>query len=383
MKHKSLRVSLLLLVLAAAVSIVAVFAAYSPNGRELLSLSYLENTALPQAVTIGETVLDQQEQAALEQAENKLDAVNGIYNFQLGAYDGSLETSPSLRDFRFKRDDVITIGTGSNVLLLAGEAEFFAISGAIVDTSEGIECPINTVLIPRHRYLAAEQSVVSIRITTDTAVLSVEGSYAAEASAAVDYNMLADGLKAMGLFKGSDTGYGSGYDLERAPTRIEALIMFLRLLGEEDDALATTTPCPFTDVAAWAQPYTTYAYEKGYTKGIGGTLFAPSAPIPATQYLTFVLRALGYSDSGETPDFSWDSALLFSLQNGILTAREHKQFTEQPFLRAHVVYVSYYSMDANMKTVHSTLYEYLTSTGALDKTITDPVRKAVTTTRMI
>ena len=180
MKHKSLRVSLLLLVLAAAVSIVAVFAAYSPNGRELLSLSYLENTALPQAVTIGETVLDQQEQAALEQAENKLDAVNGIYNFQLGAYDGSLETSPSLRDFRFKRDDVITIGTGSNVLLLAGEAEFFAISGAVVDTSEGVECPINTALIPRHRYLAVEQSVVSIRITTDTAVLSVEGSGTAQ-----------------------------------------------------------------------------------------------------------------------------------------------------------------------------------------------------------
>lgn len=382
MKHKPLRIFLLLFALVGIGSLLAL-ASYSSNGRELLSLSYLNDKALPQAVTIGETVLTEQEQAALEKAQAELEAINRIYNFQLGAYDGSLETSPTLRDFRFKNGDVITIGTGSRALLLAGEAEFSAMSGAVVDTSDGTECSVGTPLVIQHHYLAAEQSVVSLTITSDTAVLCLEGSYALNASDSVDYNMLADAMKAMGLFKGSDTGYGSGYDLERAPTRIEALIMFLRLLGEEEAALATTSPCPFTDVAAWAQPYTTYAYEKGYTKGVGGTLFDPAAPIPATQYLTFVLRALGYSDSGETPDFAWDSALLAALQNGVLTPKEHKLLTEQPLLRAHVVYVSYYAMDANMKTVHSTLYEHLTSSGVLDKTMTDPVRKAVTTNRMM
>ena len=122
MKHKPFRISLLVMVLVAAVSVVAALATYSPNGRELLSLSYLENTVLPQAVTTGEAILDQQEQDVLDRAESKLDSLNSIYQFQLRAYDGSLNRSPSLMDFRFKRDDIITIGTGSNVLLLAGEA---------------------------------------------------------------------------------------------------------------------------------------------------------------------------------------------------------------------------------------------------------------------
>ena len=146
MKHKPFRISLLVMVLVAAVSVVAALATYSPNGRELLSLSYLENTVLPQAVTTGEAILDQQEQDVLDRAESKLDSLNSIYQFQLRAYDGSLNRSPSLMDFRFKRDDIITIGTGSNVLLLAGEAEFFAVSGSVVDASEGVECSTNTPL---------------------------------------------------------------------------------------------------------------------------------------------------------------------------------------------------------------------------------------------
>ena len=44
MKHKPFRISVLVMVLVAAVSVVAALATYSPNGRELLSLSYLENT---------------------------------------------------------------------------------------------------------------------------------------------------------------------------------------------------------------------------------------------------------------------------------------------------------------------------------------------------
>ena len=42
----------------------------------------------------------------------------------------------------------------------------------------------------------------------------------------------------MHLFQGSYTGYGQGFDLEAAPTRLQALIMFIRVLGEESEALA-------------------------------------------------------------------------------------------------------------------------------------------------
>ena len=116
-------------------------------------------------------------------------------------------------------------------------------------------------------------------------------------SVTTDYNAMAAALKTMHLFQGSFTGYGQGYDLEVAPTRMQALIMFIRVLGEEDEALAYTGTCPFTDVAAGSQSakYVGYAYSKGYTNGYSADTFRPSQTVTASQYVEFILRALGYS----------------------------------------------------------------------------------------
>ena len=81
--------------------------------------------------------------------------------------------------------------------------------------------------------------------------------------AGLDYNALADALKQMGLFQGTGTAYGSGYDLEQAPNRIVGLVMFLRLIGEEGAALSSTAANPFADTPAWCDRYVAYAYEKG------------------------------------------------------------------------------------------------------------------------
>ncbi len=56
-----------------------------------------------------------------------------------------------------------------------------------------------------------------------------------------------------------------------------------------------------------------YAYDKGYTKGTGdGTTFSPNDPVTSEMFMTFVLRALGYSDSTDTPDFSYGSSVAFA-----------------------------------------------------------------------
>ncbi len=89
------------------------------------------------------------------------------------------------------------------------------------------------------------------------------------------------------------------------------------------------------DVPEWCQSYVTYAYAKGYTKGVGADseelYFAPYVTITAGEYMTFVLRALGYQDSGDNPDFQWDSALLRSLELGCITDGEYKLLVEEPF----------------------------------------------------
>lgn len=381
MKHTRSR-ALALFLLAAVLAACAALAAYVPTGRELVTLSYLEKKYLPTAVKAGEALLQEENEDTLLALQAKLEAVNAAYDFRLNSLSGTLKQSERLYGLRFKRGDVITLGTGSSFLLLAGEASCASVMGAVVDTTAGAEPEENAPLVKNHRYLAAEQTVAAVTITSDTAVLALEGGYDLAESGAVDYNMLADAMKAMGLFKGTDTGYGSGYDLEKIPTRIEGLIMFLRLLGEEQSALASAAPCPFTDVAPWAQRYVAYAYEKGYTKGVGGSQFGPSQTISAGEYLTFVLRALGYRDSGASPDFTWDTALIRALSLGVLTAKEHKQLTEQPFLRAQVAYVSYYALDARMRDTDQTLYTTLTTSGALDKAAVDTARQAVTTQRL-
>jgi len=363
-------------------SLFFVHATYSPDGRELISLGYLQEVFFPQAVSAGEAVYDTQDNTLYTSTDEQLKALDKTYQLQLGILDGTITSNTSFTDLRFKRNDVISLPAGSSFLLLAGEAQVSFSSGAVIDVSAGEEVPSQALLLPQHRYMTAEDTLSDVVILSDTAVLSVQGIYLLTPSTETDYNMLAETMKTMGLFKGSDTGFGSGFDLEKAPTRIQSLIMFLRLIGEEQAALASTAVCPFNDVPAWCQNYVSYAYEQGYTKGISATEFGPSLETRATEYLTFVLRALGYSDSGENPDFAWDTALFKALETGILTAREHKQLTEQPFLRAQVVYVSYYALDARLKNSGKTLYSTLVSSGALNDAVAGPARDAVTSPRM-
>ena len=68
---------------------------------------------------------------------------------------------------------------------------------------------------------------------------------------AANFTHCADALKNMGLLVGTQ----NGYELDRTPTRAEAAIMLVRLLGEEDAAMVGNYDVPFTDVPDWAAPY--------------------------------------------------------------------------------------------------------------------------------
>jgi membrane-associated phospholipid phosphatase len=249
---------------------------------------------------------------------------------------------------------VVSLPAGSGLLLLAGSGTVSYSGGSVVDITVGQTVASGTALTARHRVLAAENTTAAVTITSDTAVLGVEGFYTVSSGAGLDYNALADALKQMGLFQGTGTAYGSGYDLEQAPTRIVGLVMFLRLIGEEGAALSSTAANPFADTPAWCDRYVAYAYEKGYTKGNnvsagGQRYFGPDAQLSAGEYMTFLLRALGYSDSGASPDFSWANAVGKSVEFGVLNAAEQAKLTGSPFLRAQVAYLSYFALSAPLK----------------------------------
>lgn len=100
-------------------------------------------------------------------------------------------------------------------------------------------------------------------------MLSYCGSYHFAPSGKPDRNAMAEALQSLSLFRGTGSGIGSGYELEKTPTRAEALIMLIRMLGEEKAALACTASQPFIDVPDWCAPYVAYAYERGYSNGVG------------------------------------------------------------------------------------------------------------------
>ena len=168
---------------------------------------------------------------------------------------------------------------------------------------------------------------------------------------------LAEDLKALGLFKGvSDTDFALG----RAPTRTEALVMLIRVLGKETDALAKGGKHPFLDVPAWADKYVGYAYENKLTNGISATKFGGSSTASSSMYLTFVLRALGYSDTNGV-DFTWDNPFTLARETGILRGNPDTL----KFYRADVVLVSYATLESQIKGTQQTLAQKLISQNAI------------------
>lgn len=160
-------------------------------------------------------------------------------------------------------------------------------------------------------------------------------------------------LYAKGLFQGTGTDEDGNpvFDLDRTPTRAEAVTMLVRLLGKEDEAKTGTWTTPFTDVADWAKPYVGYAYANGLTTGTSATTFGGNATVNASQYLTFVLRALGY-ESGT--DFQWNKAWELSDQIGLTSGEYNANTTD--FTRGDVALISYTSLSADKKPID---YSYL------------------------
>ena len=295
-----------------------------------------------------------------KRVDEKLNASDqALLSGNLEAVSGS--SAATWTETRLKEGDVLTGSTGTSVLVLAGGARV-TFSGAVVDVTTGTAVTSGSALAVNHRYLVAENTTADFTVTSKTAVVDYQGPYAFRYSNATDYNAIAAALKTLNLFKGSFTGYGEGYDLEVAPTRLQALIMFIRVLGEEDAALAYAGPMPFTDVAAGSQSekYVGYAYSKGYTNGYSATTFRPSQTVTAGQYMEFMLRALGYSSAANT-DLS--GTLDNAYANGVITSGELAALQSGTFLRADLVYVSYYALDATMAGTGITLRDTLMNKG--------------------
>ncbi len=172
----------------------------------------------------------------------------------------------------------------------------------------------------------------------------------------------ADILNDLGLFLGTPTGY----QLDRAPTRAEAAVMLVRLLGKADEAHQNAYETPYNDVPSWAADEVGYLHHEGLTNGVNPRQFGSNRACEPKMYATFVLRALGYRD-GDGLDFLYGDAVNAAYTLGVLDAYTRQELvTKLKFLRSDLVDISWSALAAHLTGGDTTLLQKLVADGSVD-----------------
>lgn len=200
------------------------------------------------------------------------------------------------------------------------------------------------------------------------AALLLTAALAGTASAS-DYDAAAEDLAAIGVFRGTS----DGFELDRAPTRSEAAIMLVRLLGAEEEAQAAYTAgditLPFTDVGTTAAPYVAWLHDQGIVNGTSAVTYGTGA-CSAQNYAAFLLRALGYQDG---TDFAYADALAFAQEKGFYNAL----MFPGDFLRDDLAAVTYQALGTDLKDGSTYLLKSLIDSGAVDAAAAAPMTEKI------
>lgn len=201
------------------------------------------------------------------------------------------------------------------------------------------------------------------KILRISVISALAAAVLSSAAAAASYTDDADRLFKLGLFKGTE----NGYELDKTFTRAEAATMLTRLLAKESAALTAPVEKIFDDVPAeyWAASYVKYCYNNSITKGTGDKMYSPEASISGAEYMTLVMRALGYVNAEP------ENVDLVAAEYGLVSSREARQLVlEAELSRDKMVHISYCALSVK-EPDDKKLIEKLISEKAVDKNIAE------------
>lgn len=277
-------------------------------------------------------------------------------------------TLPPVNNYRYiviSADQSITARPGT--VMYSPSSAFSALDGGFIALDTARSYATNILCPAGSRVMVSELGDAVIVPQGETLALYIMGEFTVgeRETYAPSYTNIADALKQMGLFRGAD----GGYQLDRITLRTESLTMLVRLLGQEKEATAQTVTSPFPDTPAWFAAYARFSYANGLTLGVGEGLFGANMYTETSQYVTFILRALGYTDTGANPDFYYRDSISAAVRFGVLTQAEADRLSSVRFYRDQMVYISYVSLFANFKDSKTTLLQALIEAGAVDRQI--------------
>lgn len=310
------------------------------NVDPLIPLSYIDSTVYPQLSS-----------KIISKATDIISMETNRYNKIVKGADIALADVLGIKPRVYNKDDLIT--AQGSFIIKSGTAQT---DKKVLNLTNGTEQSGD--LKANIKYLATEPTI--IKITSSTASVDVlSGNISGYTP---KYTIYADALKELNLFKGTN----NGYELARTSNRSEGLTMLIRFLGEEEIALKDSTKTPFTDILDWNAPYVRYAYNKKYTNGISATKFGSSAELKTSEYITFILRALGYDDS--SGDFKFDTALNKALEIKLIDKDYYNDLKGRGTLyRDDMVYISFNALSLNIKDANQNLAQSLINKNVFTK----------------
>lgn len=163
----------------------------------------------------------------------------------------------------------------------------------------------------------------------------------ANAAAQSTQDMHAEVLNELHLMAGTN----HGFQLHKKVSRVEAITMLIKMMGEETKALSGSYSHPFTDVPAWADPFVGYAFENKLTAGVAEDRFGSENDCTQAQYLTFVLRALGHNDA--MGEFTWDNPYELAKTAGLIQTT----VPLRRFSRGDMADISFYALTSDLVSV--------------------------------
>lgn len=346
------------LALALVLFVSAALTAYSAGGDQadpVPTQSYVQKIWMPELMTQAKNQANVQLNKTYNTALQNLAKTVAEQNEAADA--ARTQNRRSFGRLLLKQGDILLPTPGCKLTLYSGG---ISCDESLIDVTNG--APAAGTLKPRTLYMQGDAQSPGLTVTTATAELLVGGAYRLTPSSSVNYGSLADGLSQMGLFRGMTTGY----ELEGGTTRAQGLVMFLRLMGLEEEALKTADAVPFADVPAthWAHPYVSYAYRNGLTTGVTETSFQPDAAVTAQHYLTFLLRALQYAEGSQ---FTYNTVLTDASTLGLFSQQEVTAVSTGSFQRHKMVYLSYYALFCENGQSGELLLESLISSGTVSE----------------
>lgn len=149
------------------------------------------------------------------------------------------------------------------------------------------------------------------------------------------YTYFAEYLWEIGLFTDSD----GTLNLDKPVTRADGIILVLRLMCKEQEALDAKLTVSFADVPDWALYQVAYAAQIGIVSGYSDTVFGSGDAMSANEFITLVLRAMGFADE---EDFTCDKAVDTALEIGLIGSTCREQYMRSNlFLRDNAAVILY------------------------------------------